>query len=225
MNIKFINNNVKASYNANLPASVRYDVNLNDKTKLLYAEITASINHLGYTDHDNSYFGKLFNISERTISGYISALVARRYIEIEIVNNNKRRIRLPSQAVSFIQPPSLKDDLEVFEKEDQEFMDKYIKTWCEKMNTKVYRPHTKYKLIYALMQKFSKEELESAMEARIDFVTNSEWHQQKENKHHAVNIDLLIRDEDALLKALNMSNYIKDKNEERTNKVQGFKFD
>lgn len=224
MNVKFINEKVKANYNSNLPAPVRYDVNINDKCKLLYAEISASINHLGYCDLDNTYFSALFGLSERSISKYISDLTSRRYIEIEIVQNNKRRIIIPTQAISFIQAPTLKEDLEVFEKEDQEFIDKYLDTWCKKLDTKIYLKHKKYKAVYALMQVFTKTEMEDAMENRINYVENSEWHKQAENKHHVTNIELLIRDEDALAKWLRMSNYNKKEDGEDST-ITAFSYD
>ena len=65
-----------------LPAQVRYDAQLPSTAKLLYAEISALADQRGYCFAPNSYFMKLFRISERTLQDHLRALKAGGYIRI-----------------------------------------------------------------------------------------------------------------------------------------------
>ena len=82
----------KPNYYAIIPANVRYDSNLKDKAKLLYGEITALSNKNGICFASNSYFAKLYNVTNTTISLLIKDLIDNGYIEREIIYKgwNKR---------------------------------------------------------------------------------------------------------------------------------------
>lgn len=75
----------KPNYYAMLPAEVRYDKNLKDKAKLLYAEITALCNKDGYCYAKNRYFADLYGVSITTISILIKNLIENGYIFSEII--------------------------------------------------------------------------------------------------------------------------------------------
>lgn len=75
----------KPNYYAILPADVRYDSDLKDKAKLLYAEICALSNKDGYCFATNKYFAELYNVTPTTISLLIKDLVDKGYLETEIV--------------------------------------------------------------------------------------------------------------------------------------------
>lgn len=75
----------KPNYYAIIPANVRYDSNLKDKAKLLYGEITALSNKNGICFASNSYFAKLYNVTNTTISLLIKDLIDNGYIEREII--------------------------------------------------------------------------------------------------------------------------------------------
>lgn len=68
-----------------IPARVRYDVNLKDKAKLLYGEISALSNEKGYCWASNKYFADLYNVSTTTISLLIKNLIDSGYLKSILV--------------------------------------------------------------------------------------------------------------------------------------------
>jgi hypothetical protein len=81
----------KKSYYAIIPANVRYDSELTPNAKLLYGEITALCNDKGYCWASNKYFADLYEVSNVTISNWITQLVDKGYLyrEIEYVEGTK----------------------------------------------------------------------------------------------------------------------------------------
>jgi len=77
-----------------LPAHVRYSDILSDFEKILFSEIVALSNALGYCYASNTYFAKVYNKSTRTISQAINNLAKYDYIKIyiDVGNGNKRRL-------------------------------------------------------------------------------------------------------------------------------------
>lgn len=86
----------KKSYYAVIPANVRYDKSIPTGARLLYGEITALCNEKGYCWAGNGYFAELYDVSERTISAWLSKLADQGYVRIEILKaeGNVRRIYL-----------------------------------------------------------------------------------------------------------------------------------
>lgn len=72
------------NYYSVIPAEVRYDENLRDKSKLLYGEISSLCNKYGYCYASNQYFADLYKVSKTTISILIKELVDNEYIISEI---------------------------------------------------------------------------------------------------------------------------------------------
>ena len=81
----------KPSYYANIPANVRYS-NLKPNAKLLYGEITALSNKLGYCFASNSYFAELYGVSKNTVSRWISDLNKLGFITVQIERNSNKEI-------------------------------------------------------------------------------------------------------------------------------------
>ena len=71
----------RVNYFSIMTAEVRYDEDLTASAKILYSEITALANKDGYCYANNSYFSKLYKVSNVTISRWISQLVDKGYIK------------------------------------------------------------------------------------------------------------------------------------------------
>ena len=68
------------SYYAIVPAVVRYDRNVIPAARLLYGEITALCNQMGYCWAGNSYFEDLYGVSNTTVTSWINSLVKSGHI-------------------------------------------------------------------------------------------------------------------------------------------------
>ncbi len=74
---------MERGYYSILPASIRYDKNLNSSTKLFYAELTALVNEKGYCWASNGYFAELYDVTKQTISTWVKLLKEKGYIRIQ----------------------------------------------------------------------------------------------------------------------------------------------
>ena len=81
----------KPNYYAIIPANVRYS-NLKPNAKLLYGEITALSNKLGYCFASNTYFADLYSVSKNTVSRWLSDLKKLGFINIMIERDNNNQI-------------------------------------------------------------------------------------------------------------------------------------
>lgn len=84
------------TFYAIIPANVRYCKGLKANAKLLYGEITALCNKDGFCWAENSYFAQLYEVSEETISRWISDLKKHKFIFISVENQGRfiRKISL-----------------------------------------------------------------------------------------------------------------------------------
>lgn len=83
----------KPNYFSILPAVVRYDSEITDFSKVLFAEITALSNKNGYCNASNSTIAKNFGKSKTTISTALSLLDEKGYIKVEIERNSSGTFR------------------------------------------------------------------------------------------------------------------------------------
>ena len=81
----------KPNYYAIIPANVRYS-SLKPNAKLLYGEITALSNKLGYCFASNNYFAELYGVSKNTVSRWIGDLKRLGFITISIERNSNKEI-------------------------------------------------------------------------------------------------------------------------------------
>lgn len=81
----------KPNYYAIIPAKVRYS-SLKPNAKLLYGEITALSNKLGYCYASNNYFAELYGVSKNTVSRWLSDLTKLGFVTIEIQRNKNKEI-------------------------------------------------------------------------------------------------------------------------------------
>jgi hypothetical protein len=100
----------KPTYYAIIPASVRYS-NLKPNAKLLYGEITALSNKLGFCYATNNYFAELYNVSKNTISNWLSDLNKVGFITIEIVRNDSKQIIKRKLGITKIMDTPIKEKL------------------------------------------------------------------------------------------------------------------
>ena len=82
--------NEKPSFYAILPAYVRYEKRLKPAERLLFAEISALTNKLGYCTASNGYFAKLYGIEKTTVSRWISHLSELGFVKLEMVYEGKQ---------------------------------------------------------------------------------------------------------------------------------------
>ena len=76
-----------------MPAVVRYDSRLPLGSRLLYGEIKALSNKHGFCFASNGWFAKRYDVTDVTISNWISKLKKCKYIQISY--NPHRRIFIP----------------------------------------------------------------------------------------------------------------------------------
>lgn len=84
----------KPGYWAVLTPEVRYDGKISSSAKLLYAEISALTTATGYCYATNSYFQRLYGITERTVIRLIRELESRGVIRVEDAVGGRTRRRI-----------------------------------------------------------------------------------------------------------------------------------
>lgn len=83
---------IKANYFAIIPAYIRYNKELKFGERLMYGEITALSNKEGYCYAKNKYFADLYDVSQSTISRWISHLAEFNSIDVQIIRNERKEI-------------------------------------------------------------------------------------------------------------------------------------
>jgi len=77
-----------------IPTEIMLSKELSSTSKVLYGLISSLTNEKGYCWASNKYLGDLIDLSERQVSTNISQLVDSGYLESDIEDSYKRKIRL-----------------------------------------------------------------------------------------------------------------------------------
>lgn len=79
---------MKANYWGIMPATVRYDKRLVPMARVFYTELTALTQSDGCCTAPNSYFAPLYEVSEATVSKWVSSLAKCGHIKVQQVTQN-----------------------------------------------------------------------------------------------------------------------------------------
>lgn len=181
-----------------IPISIRRNVNISDKAKIIYSEITASMNENQFCSCTNKYFADIFNVSETAVSRYIKELADHEAICID-VHGNERKITIPEKMVVYEKSekkerkqPKLRTDL----------ANTVVGLWNELLGTKIKVTRDLINSVTSRSKSFSDEEILEALRNRFEFVNASKWHSEPENARHRNNIYLVIRSDKDIQKYL-----------------------
>lgn len=183
-----------------IPLNVRRNKFISDTAKVLYAEITASIGEDFTCSLSNFDFSEFLNISEKAVSKCISELSARELIDVQ-VTGNKRNIYLPEKVV--IVDEKEKDKSKA-EESSSKLAEQIVDYWNSMLECKIKATNSVKRSIGNRLKSFTRDEIFEAVVNRVHFVNSSEWHNMDENHHHKINLDLVIRDDKAMQKALSI---------------------
>lgn len=117
-----------ASYDAVIPAKVRYDKELSASAKLFYGEIRALTYQEGYCFAKNSYFIEVYGINERQIQRWLKLLQEKGYIGILYYRKQRR-----------IYTDGTEWDNATFERAKESYPDKNVALKPTKMSPSSYR--------------------------------------------------------------------------------------
>ena len=164
----------KPTYYAIIPASVRYS-SLKPNAKLLYGEITALSNKLGYCYATNNYFSDLYNVSKNTISSWLSDLNKAGFIAIDIKRNSNKQIVKRCIGITKIMDTPIHEKLKgnstsinntsnnIYIKEKfindvmtfdypKDMLDDFINYWCEGKKKMRYQKQTTFEIKLRLLR-------------------------------------------------------------------------
>ncbi len=79
-------------YYSIIPSTVLYNKNLKANEKILYAIITSLSNKEGYCFASNKYLAEKLNVGANTVSGWITDLRRKNFIQVELIRNDKQEI-------------------------------------------------------------------------------------------------------------------------------------
>jgi len=197
---------MKTNHYAVIPAQVRYDRTLTDKSVILFGEISAATNAYGICEEDNGYFASALKVDTRTITRCIGQLLEQQHLQ-RFTENGKRKLKIVTKGLPL--PEGVNIQIEETKKiEDiSQFRELFFNLWDDGINMifhtgfrtekrELYEPQLRQRL-----QSFSKEELLSAIKNRINYMSTSDWF--KDNQQSAVMIDPVIKDDASILKWLN----------------------
>ena len=152
----------KPSYYSILPATVRYDNDLNASTKILYAEITSLCSKHGFAYPKNNYFANLYNVSEKSISRWINVLKSKGYIYIK--HQYKKGTKCVEKRIISLSEETINEISDYYCENHENGGDKNVHTWGQKcpwgMDKNVQDNNTSINKRKYIKEKFKKPTLE-----------------------------------------------------------------
>jgi hypothetical protein len=82
-----------------IPSILRHHPNIKANSKLLYSEITATIEPSGYCTKNNNYFSKVLNLSKTSISQFIKELRLHGFIKV-VIENEENTLKFKKRYIS-----------------------------------------------------------------------------------------------------------------------------
>ncbi|MCI8640781.1 MAG: helix-turn-helix domain-containing protein [Clostridia bacterium] len=79
-------------YYSIIPSTILYNKNLKANQKILYAVITSLSNKERYCFASNKYLAEKLNARANTVSGWITDLRRKNFIQVELIRNDKQEI-------------------------------------------------------------------------------------------------------------------------------------
>jgi hypothetical protein len=193
---------MKINLHSIIPANVRYDRTLGDKSILLFGELMAAANAYGICEEDNRYFATALNVDSRTIFRAMAQLEEQGHIK-RLKEHNKRKIQVVQRALELPTGVELESD-DLIPKEDiTDFVNQLISSWEKGVQTKIDRKELYTNMIAQRLGSFTKDDLMVALKNRATFVNQSPWHQEPSNRQAALNIDTWLKSDETVLKWLN----------------------
>lgn len=199
-----------------IPAHVRYDRTLTDKSILLFGEISAAANAYGICEEDNSYFSVALNCDARTITRCVTQLCEAGHLE-RIKEGGKRKLKIIQRGLEIPLGVEIESDQIVPKEDITSFANQLIETWERALNTKIDKKEMYTELIASRLMNFTKDELMEALRNRASYVNQAPWFKEPENRQMATSLEILLKSNESTLKWLNAK--IKDEKQS----VQSFK--
>jgi hypothetical protein len=185
-----------------IPASVRYDRTLGDKSILLFGELMAAANAYGICEEDTRYFSTALNVDNRTIFRSMAQLEEQGHIK-RLKENNKRKILVIQRALELPVGVELESDDLIPKADITDFVNQLISSWEKAVQTKVEKKELYTNMIAQRLGSFTKDDLMMALKNRATFVNQSPWHQEPANRQAALSIDTWLKSDETVLKWLN----------------------
>jgi len=184
-----------------VPAAVRYDKRLSLAAIVVFMEVSASSDGYGICERENSTISSALGLTIRTVTRAIAQLIQCGHLVR--LKHARRLIQIIPQ---FIPPPQeLQQEEKILAEDIKEYSNALLDLWEQGLNCELQKREMFIPIINQRLVTYTKEELLSSIKNRIHYVTKvSDWHMASENKIYQQDISILLRDDDAVFKYLNM---------------------
>ncbi len=197
---------MKINHYAVIPAQVRYDRELTDKSILLFAELTAASNAYGICEEDNQYFASALQMDARSVTRCLQQLAAQGHIN-KIIEGRSRKIQILTKGFDTPDGVEIEQTVDTPKLDIEPIVHTIFDLWDTGLKMIFGKPMVTEKreaysnLIRQRLLTFSKEEILSSLKNRIAYMNDSDWHH--ENEGMARSIEHVLKDDGSVLRWLN----------------------